>query len=394
MTSPSTLRLPDGIDRQRFLDEIWQRRPLLMRGALAPGSFTLSPDELAGLACEAEVESRLVVQHGERDWQVRHGPFDDADFAALPAQRWTLLVQDVDKFVPAVAGLLDQFDFVPTWRIDDIMVSYAADGGGVGPHTDAYDVLLVQASGRRRWRISYADTTDAALLPGLEQRILAEFATDEEWVLQPGDILYLPPGVAHWGTADGDCMTYSIGFRSPSRRELAADWFQWLVEQADDTRLRDPAGLAVDDLTRITAPAVAEAAALLATLPDAHSASFANWLGCFFTEPKPQFQIEPPPDPWDRDRLRQRLAQARPLHRHPWARLNWMQDGDGQVRLFCQGESSTWPAPCRDLAAYLAKRRLLDCALLRAHANGPGAALLLRLLNDGVLEDDVAEDEA
>jgi len=223
------LSLPPDIDPDTFLRNYWQKRPLLMRAAVPLDCFTLAGDELAGLACEPEFESRMIIERSDGNWQIRHGPFDEADFSDLPESNWTLLVQDVDKFLPEVARLIDGFDFVPAWRIDDIMISYASERGSVGPHTDDYDVFLMQAQGQRRWRISEKDYSDSALLPGLEQRILAHFETEQEWVLEPGDVLYLPPGVAHWGIAEGECMTYSLGFRTPNQQDLAADWFQHLV---------------------------------------------------------------------------------------------------------------------------------------------------------------------
>jgi 50S ribosomal protein L16 3-hydroxylase len=233
-----SLKLP--IDRDTFLRDYWQKQPLLMRGALDPGLFSVPPDELAGLACEPDIESRLVIEHGERHWTVEHGPLDEGRFALLPTSHWTLLVQDVDKHRDDVAALLDHFDFVPGWRIDDIMISYATDGGGVGPHTDSYDVFLMQAQGRRRWRISDADYSEDDLLPNQPLRILSSFETTEDWLVAPGDVLYLPPGVAHWGSADGDCMTYSLGFRAPQRQELLAEWLHHCADQAGTAPLVDP----------------------------------------------------------------------------------------------------------------------------------------------------------
>jgi len=380
------MRLPPGIDRATFVRDYWQKQPLLLRAAMPPSAFTLSADELAGLACEEGIESRLLIQTAADAWQVRHGPFDADDFAALPEHDWTLLVQDGDKYVTPVGHLMDAFDFVPGWRVDDIMVSYAADRGGVGPHTDAYDVFLMQAHGSRRWRLSYETYTDDDLVPGLEQRILSRFRVDEDWVLHPGDVLYLPPGIAHWGTAEGDCMTYSLGFRSPSQQELAADWFQYRVGLAGEHRLADPDDLSIDSPGEITAGAVAAARQLLDALPDTGSAAFGTWLGRHFTEPKPQFQIPPPDDTWDRPRLTRHLDAQQPLQRHPFARISWMTASD-KVLLFVQGEAMTLPDSCRPLAAYLSQhRRLADDALAQMLANADAEALLLRLLNDGILE--------
>ena len=382
-----SLRLPPGIGRADFLRDYWQRRPLLMRAALPADCFPLAPEELAGLACEAEFESRLIIEYQSSARELRHGPFDEGDFAALPETHWTLLVQDVDKFLPEVARLIEAFDFVPSWRVDDIMVSYASDQGGVGPHIDAYDVFLMQAYGRRRWRLSYRAYTDDDLVAGLEQRILARFETDEEWILEPGDVLYLPPGVAHWGIAEGDCMTYSLGFRAPSQQEIAADWFQHLVGLAGGQRLDDPRDLSPDSLAELTAGVRHNAAALLAGLPSTTSREFQLWLGAYLTEPKPQFQVLPPDEAWDGRMLHDWLRQGRALTRHPFARVAWTAlAGDG-LALFCQGQRRLLPAALRGVVRLLAERRTLPAAALTALTADPAAVdLVVELLNEGILE--------
>ncbi|MCB1801621.1 MAG: cupin domain-containing protein [Gammaproteobacteria bacterium] len=387
MKRPPRLDLPASIDAETFMRDYWQQRPLLMRAALPPETFPLPAEELAGLACEAEVESRLLITHSASRWSVRHGPFDDADFAALPERDWTLLVQDVDKFLPQVARIIEAFDFVPSWRIDDIMISYAVDGGGVGPHTDAYDVFLMQAQGRRRWRLSYRDYTDADLLPGIEQRILARFETDEDWLLEPGDVLYLPPGVAHWGTAEGECMTYSLGFRAPSQRELAADWFQHLVSLCDDRRLQDPHCQLPLQPSHLTARACTAAAETLTGLPGPGSSEFNHWFGCHVTEPKPQFQILPAEPEWQPEDLAAWLDGTDDLVRHPAARMAWREDGDG-VWLYVQGEARRLPQSLRDVARTLADARRLTVEQLRQLLAGHehSADLLLDLLNEGIFE--------
>lgn len=389
MTLPTPkLRLPEGVDAACFLREFWQKKPLLMRQALSANSFPVTPDELAGLACEPDIESRLIIERSPLDWQVRHGPFDENDFAGLPDSPWTLLVQDVDKFLPDVAGLIDAFDFVPAWRIDDIMISYANDQGGVGPHTDAYDVFLMQASGRRRWRLSYREYNENELIPGLEQRILAKFDTDDDWLLEPGDILYLPPGIAHWGTAEGDCMTYSLGFRAPSQRELAGDWFQHLVSLAGDTRLAEANDLSADNLTELTPGILRNVGKLLKDMQVAPPAVLNRWFGCHVTEPKPQFEIAPPNHAWGRTDLDDWIAQGRPLIRNPAARIAWSTNPDGSISLFVQGEPRDLPGALRGPVQYIAGRRQLAASTLQELLDGDieTPALLLELVNEGILE--------
>ncbi len=216
-TQPSIL---GDISREQFLADYWQKKPLLLRNAIGDFIPPISADELAGLALEEEVESRIVLEH---NWELRCGPFSEQAFAELPASKWTLLVQAVDLWVPEVAELLGKFDFLPKWRIDDIMVSYAADGGSVGPHFDYYDVFLLQGQGRRRWQIGQRCDTDSPLVANTQLKILQSFEAEYEWILEPGDMLYLPPKIAHHGVAIGECTTFSVGFRAPAVSEMLDD---------------------------------------------------------------------------------------------------------------------------------------------------------------------------
>ncbi len=219
MPEPGTLL--GGLTSERFLAEYWQKRPLLVRGAMAAELPRVSPEELAGLACEDHVESRLIERPADgRAPSLRHGPFKPEDFSSLPATHWTLLVQQADRLLDPFADFLGRFDFVPNWRVDDVMISYAATGGGVGPHIDNYDVFLVQGAGRRRWRIGLNPVAEESAAPDDPLRTLTDFRADAEWILEPGDMLYLPPRLAHEGEAIEPCMTYSVGFRAPSYREI------------------------------------------------------------------------------------------------------------------------------------------------------------------------------
>lgn len=227
---------------RRFLKEYWQRKPVLIRGAFPGFVPPVDRDALLALAGHEDVESRLVERRG-REWTLRHGPFRRRALPPLSRPGWTLLVQGLDGHDERAHELLTRFRFVPDARLDDLMASFATDGGGVGPHCDNYDVFLLQAAGRRRWRISRQ--RDLALRPGAPVKLLARFRATQEWVLEPGDMLYLPPGVAHDGTAVGDgCLTYSIGFRTPTWAELLDPWFARFAEHASlPGRYADP-GLA------------------------------------------------------------------------------------------------------------------------------------------------------
>jgi 50S ribosomal protein L16 3-hydroxylase len=237
------LQLLNGLTPAQFLAEYWQKKPLLIKNAIPNFTGLLSPDELAGLACEDDVQSR-IVKYKKGKWYADHGPFENDDFANLPENptpnnNWTLLVQSVNHHLKEGTALLQLFDFIPHARLDDLMVSYAPNGGGVGPHFDSYDVFLLQGQGKRLWRIS--EQTDLSLVEGAPLRILQNFDTAQEWLVETGDLLYLPPHLAHWGIAvsDGaiDCMTYSIGFRAPKNQELATEFLGFMQDRLNQDKL-------------------------------------------------------------------------------------------------------------------------------------------------------------
>jgi 50S ribosomal protein L16 3-hydroxylase len=227
-----------GLSPTRFLRDVWHKRPLLIRNAVPGFSGLLSPDDMLHLAGRDDVESRLIQGSGTQ-WQLDHGPFRKSDFRRLPRTEWTLLVQSLNHVLPAADALLARFNFIPHARLDDLMASYAVPGGSVGPHFDSYDVFLLQGQGRRRWQIS--TQTDLTLLDGAPLKILRRFEIEEEWVLGPGDMLYLPPHVAHFGVAVDACMTYSIGFRAPTAEELAHGFLMHLQDTLKlEGRYADP----------------------------------------------------------------------------------------------------------------------------------------------------------
>lgn len=241
MKSFPTLTHFDKLSTRQFLKEYWQKKPLVIRNAFPDFQAPLSADELAGFSLDEDVNSRLVMEMPDKCWVVEHGPFDESRFNSLPESHWTLLVQHVDSLDPNVNALLNAFRFIPDWRLDDIMISYAADKGSVGPHFDYYDVFLLQAQGSRRWKLGQSCDASTPLLPDQDMKILADFQEQEETLLEPGDMLYIPPGVAHWGIAEGECMTISIGFRAPSHAELLLELAQDLASQlSEDQRYRDP----------------------------------------------------------------------------------------------------------------------------------------------------------
>ena len=239
------LPLLGGLSPAQFMKRYWHKKPLLIRQAIPNMQSLLSRSALFELAARDDVQSRLVIQQAasaKQPWRLRHGPFTRRGLPPLKQPGWTLLVQSVDMLDARVQGLREQFRFVPDARMDDVMISYASDGGGVGPHFDSYDVFLLQVQGQRRWRIGRQK--DLTLQEGMPLKILADFQPEQELELEPGDMLYLPPRYAHDGVAQGECMTYSIGFRAPDQVELAQALLQGMAEQLAESlppkRYRDP----------------------------------------------------------------------------------------------------------------------------------------------------------
>ncbi len=285
------LTLLNQLTPAEFLAEYWQKKPLLIKQAIPNFGGLLDPNELAGLACEEEVQSR-IVQYKKGKWLLKNGPFDENDFTKLPDKDWTLLVQSVNHHLTEASDLLAQFNFIPHARLDDLMVSYAPNGGGVGPHFDSYDVFLLQGSGKRHWKISqHADQT---LIEGAPLKILKNFITEDEWILEPGDMLYLPPQVAHWGTAVGDnCMTYSIGFRAPKAQELAHEFLSYLQDNITVDGLYEDPNLALQQHpAEISSDMVKKVSAFLKKI-DWNAQLVGRFLGQYLSEPKPHIMFQP-----------------------------------------------------------------------------------------------------
>ena len=286
------LPLLGGLSAAQFMRRHWQKRPLLVRRALPGVTAPLPRAELFALAARDDVESRLVVQR-DKAWTLRHGPLSRRALPPLTQSGWTLLVQGLDLHLDAAHELLSRFRFVPAARLDDLMLSYATDGGGVGPHLDSYDVFLLQVHGRRRWRIGRA--RDTSWVDDVPLKILRRFEPEHDWVLEPGDMLYLPPAWAHDGVAVGECMTASVGFRSPKPSELAGELLARLAEDIDtdaDERLyRDP-GQPATATPAALPPALHDfaAGALQAALREPQA--LARVLGEWLSEPKPQVWFE------------------------------------------------------------------------------------------------------
>jgi 50S ribosomal protein L16 3-hydroxylase len=367
-TSAAARTLFGGRTPSAFLHEFWHKKALLVRGAMADFTDPLSLRDLQTLAQRDDVESRLVVRNG-RSWSLAHGPFRRADFKALPARNWTLLVQGVNLHVPAADALMRRFAFVPYARLDDVMVSYAAPGGGVGPHFDSYDVFLLQGGGRRRWR--YGRQADLSLRPRLPVKILAHFVPRHEAVTERGDLLYLPPHYAHDGVAIESCTTYSIGFRAAAATELATAFLDHLRDQIDlPGRYADPDLEEAVEPARIGASMQRRYAQLIERIRWDRS-TVARFLGCWLSEPKPSVFFTPSGEPASMTTFA-RAARAGGIRLD--ARTLLLYD---DAHVYINGIAARWPEKDRATLERLANERALSGRNVGALARST-----LKLLHD------------
>jgi len=396
-TAPTAAPL-GGMPVEEFLSEYWQKKPCLIRQAFRGFVPQLDENDIAGLACDELAEARLVQGSVEsRQWTVEHGPFQDSRLAGLPESNWCLLVQDVEKHYPPLQELLQQFDFLPRWRLDDLMVSVSAPGGSVGPHVDQYDVFLLQASGQRRWQV--AESFDPELVANTDLRVLQHFEPEQEWVLQAGDMLYLPPGIAHYGLALDLGMTWSIGLRAPSQADLFQALGDWLAEHhTEGQRYADP-GLQPaqrpGEISQLDLQGLAGLFVVAGLPPDDLNQFLASFL-CRFRLAHQPAALDTPLDRvglFDARRSGYRLAV------NPWTRLNWIdrepdhaapydrKERDQQAWLFAPGYTRT---TTRNLAMALCGNRFPEPELERM----PPQELdtVLELLNLGHLYLEAPED--
>ena len=340
---------PLGMPAERFLRDYWHKRPLLIRNAFPDFETPVQPEDLAGLACEEGILARLIsLDKATGIWDVRTGPFQEEDFPGLPHHDWTLLVQDVDKWDADVRELLEQFRFLPRWRVDDIMISFAATGGSVGAHVDHYDVFLLQAQGERRWMIDASvamgkPAPDLGFQDDVALKLLRQFDPTHEWVLSPGDMLYLPPLVPHHGVAENACLTFSVGMRAPSSAELIGDYLDTLIADADDAmRYHDEDLTVPQDPNEIDARAMERAVEALNALRMNDPDLVGDWFGRFITTYRAAGDVMPPPDAPSRIEMEWDLQQGARLLRHPFSRFAWRRRSKGAT-LFCNGVDYVLP---------------------------------------------------
>jgi 50S ribosomal protein L16 3-hydroxylase len=376
---------------ERFMREHWQKKPLLVRGAVPDLVDPLTPEELAGLACENGVESRIVRERGgARPWEVTWGPHHEVFFTSLPERGWTLLVQELNRHVPEAALLLERFTFVPNVRVDDVMVSFAAPGGSVGAHLDSYDVFLVQGMGERRWRYGTkpaARPRDVRFVEGLELRILERFRPDADEVLGPGDMLYLPPGFAHHGIAETPCLTYSIGFRSPGYGEMWKAFGTHLASHAAGATalLADPPLGPAHNPGAIPPALLARVRSAIRAM-DTSGGAIDRWFASFATQLAPGHELTPPRRRLPEAAVLERLARGVVVERTEEGRWAYLPRPRGALLLYVGGEELAIERREAALAQLLCgARRFEGRALATLVKSAAARALIVRLFAMGAL---------
>jgi 50S ribosomal protein L16 3-hydroxylase len=372
-----------NFDTETFFSNYWQQKPLCIRAAFPDFEDPVDGDELAGLACEAQVESRLV-QHDRvnNKWAVKHGPFEDRDFATIGERDWSLLVQGVDQWLPEVQALLEAFSFLNRWHLDDIMVSYAAPGGNVGPHFDYYDVFLVQGQGQRTWQIGQQCGPQSTLLANNELRLLADFQGDDSYTLNPGDILYIPPGYAHWGVSENNSLSYSVGFRAPSQAELLTCFSDYVANSlTQDKRFNNPCCQPSTNPGHIDDKVIDYLHHTFSDLLN-NKQLLKAWFGEYMTESKYPENAAIPDQAITEQQLLSRVKQGCELYKNNLSRFAYSTDNN-KLTIFADGQSYTCCGEQTLLAKALCQ---YDDPDYQQHINKPDCLTLLTwLVNAGAL---------
>lgn len=378
--------IPGGLSADIFLRDYWQKKPLVIRQAFPGFTSPISADELAGLACEESVESRIVIEDDNgKPWQLENGPFPPERFEQLPENHWTLLVQGLDHWVPEVADLLEAFRFVPNWRLDDIMASYAPAGGSVGPHFDQYDVFLLQAEGYRRWEFGGHCDETSPRVEGTPLRILSRWQGEETVTLAPGDMLYLPPGVGHHGIAKDDCITLSVGFRAPSVDDVLTGFTDFLCAQPETNKpLADPE-LQCPENPGAIAPEVIRNLGDVIARYTGDPKQLAYWFGQYATLPKSTSIIMAPESPVTPDALLAEIDDGANLRWNEGSRFAY-HEFEGETALFVDGERYLLRGDARGLAPALCRGNRLDTDVMAGYLKDETLlGLITALYNQGNL---------
>ena len=339
-----TITVLGKLSKEEFLADYWQKKPVVIRNAFADFEMPFTAEELAGLTLDTDAPARMIIEHGlppeNKPWQVKLSPFSEEDFTSLPDSHCTFLVNDLERYIPELGNLIEPFRFIPDWRIDDLMVSYAEDQGSVGPHTDDYDVFLIQGQGKRRWKVITREDYNQELIPDLPIALLKEFEADQEWLLEAGDMLYLPPNMPHYGIAEGACFTFSVGFRAPQTKELVQSWletfdavpdFKQRFTDAGRTLQTNPGEIKKDDLEALSKRITDAIEKQKETIP--------LFLGKYLSESKGEIPIE------DGQSQSESFLKNTDYERESWLRIIYIDADkeDKQLQLFANGHHIKLP---------------------------------------------------
>ena len=368
------------ISRETFMEEYWQKKPVLIRQAFPDFKSPITPDELAGLACEEEVNSRIVMEKdGEHPWFPMFGPMSDEIYASMPKTHWTLVVNDLEKYLPELSWIIDRFRFIPEWRLDDLMISYAADQGSVGPHIDLYDVFILQGMGKRHWQINSQEVTEENQIKETPLRIQKEFQSEEEWIIEPGDMLYLPPGVSHHGISLGESLSYSIGFRATSHADLVNEFIGHITQNlSPQLTYQDPDQRIQEHSNEIKQDALERVTEIFKQYLKPDHPELQRWFGCYMSDTKTNVVTEPEDEVNSIEELKE-LSNSGTLNRHPASRFAFAQNLDNTL-LFIDGEDYEVNP---DFAKALCKQRQIELDELAAIADKDELQLMVDLYNGG-----------
>lgn len=362
----------------QFLAEYWQKKPLLIKGGLKNFIDPISPDELAGLAAEEEIESRIVSK-SDGQWQLETGPFED--FSAFGEQDWTLLVQAVDHWHPESAQLIEPFRFIPNWRIDDLMISFSTPGGGVGPHLDQYDVFIIQGMGKRHWRVGMPDDSLVPHCPHPRLLQISPFQDCINVITEPGDILYIPPGCPHDGVSLDASLNYSVGFRAPAQKDLLTGFADHLIEnEIKGQRFTDPERTVTNAIGEITPTDLAKVQQLLRGMIDDQDL-LARYFGSYITHAKHELDATEPDPHYHQDEIAEYLTEGSVLARLGGLRCCYIQaKPEDDILLFINGHTMTVPAAEMVTVKQLCEQVQLDADACAAFAADPAKLQLITML--------------
>lgn len=355
-----------GITTEQFLKEYWQKKPLYVPNAFEQFESLIDANELAGLACEEHIESRLIFENGpNHPWELINGPFNDDTFANLPANDWTLLIQAIDQILPEASNFLNHFNFIPNWRLDDLMVSFAVPGGSVGPHYDQYDVFLIQAEGERLWQIGDPCSSDTEFRQDTPLHILTEFDQTNSWLTKPGDLLYIPPRVPHFGVAQTACQTYSVGFRAPSHGEIIENFAGFLADKLNhDQRFTDTSNQAQDNPGLINNETITKLQSIIQSATNDTSA-IKEWFAGYMSQPKYESNPDEIPFGVSHDEMKAIIESSTELRRNEQARFVYTED-EGVIQLFISGQKVECNAGNYEFILLLCQER---CISIDIHNN-------------------------